>query len=272
MTVYSYPGSFRIGVARHATASAYGTHDGAVEPKLQLVVLLSGHQRFLLDHVGFDLDARRAPAALMLRIARRVALRYDFSAGSPLVKVALAMPVDWLHQVGRDASALLPRREKDLAWAAWRPERVLCRLAGALAAEPDDLPRMALGLELLEAALAELARGAPRETAPVEAVRRYVHRHAGRAPSAEEVARACGIGLRTLERLMMKTEGRSLGTFLRDLRLDAAVEALHERQVTVAEAAWIAGYSSAANFATELRRSRGVSPGALRAAGAPRQA
>lgn len=268
MAVYRYPGEFRVGVLNAPVQEVAVAGVQQVEPKFQLLVLLHGHQCFELAGQRVELDARTRAAAVFMCIARPTTLRFLLNRGHPLTKIALAMPVDWLAQVGRESKALRDLAT-DVSWRRWRPGSRMTGLAAALVAETAELPRMALGLELLETALADIGRGKARRDAEAEidAVRRYVRRHAGSAPGAAEVARACGLGLRSLERLVARVEGRPLGAFLRDLRLDAASEALRQGGTSVAEAAWIAGYSSPANFATALRRVRGISPRDLRREG-----
>jgi AraC-like DNA-binding protein len=81
---------------------------------------------------------------------------------------------------------------------------------------------------------------------------------------AEIAARAC-VSVNTLQRHFRAMWGTTVAQYLRDGRLARARLALERDGVSVMQAAELAGYNSAANFATAFRRRFGVSPGQVRA-------
>ncbi|NPD14803.1 helix-turn-helix transcriptional regulator [Xinfangfangia sp. D13-10-4-6] len=88
------------------------------------------------------------------------------------------------------------------------------------------------------------------------------------ALAPETLARACGLGLRSLQRLCRRQLDCSPGEFIRAQRLDAAFTALSRGAVNVAQAAHLAGYSSPANFSTAFKRTFGVTPARAQERGA----
>jgi AraC-like DNA-binding protein len=56
------------------------------------------------------------------------------------------------------------------------------------------------------------------------------------------------------------SENQSIFEYVRTLRLERAFAALRSGEVTVQEASAIAGYSTAANFATAFRRQFATTP------------
>ncbi|MBZ9557448.1 MULTISPECIES: AraC family transcriptional regulator [unclassified Modicisalibacter] len=82
--------------------------------------------------------------------------------------------------------------------------------------------------------------------------------------SQEDVARHVGMSLSSLQRRFRACYGESLGRFLRRRRLETGLAALRNEGVSVEAAAILAGYSSAANFATAFKREFGARPGDLR--------
>lgn len=66
--------------------------------------------------------------------------------------------------------------------------------------------------------------------------------------------------MKQLQRLFRVSEGCSVFEYVRVKRLEAALAALSAGATTVKEASLIAGYSSAANFATAFRRQFGMTP------------
>ena len=83
--------------------------------------------------------------------------------------------------------------------------------------------------------------------------------------SVETIAREAGISASGLQRLFRAAENRSVFDYVRNLRLERAFAALGSGDATVQEASAIAGYTSAANFATAFRRRFGIVPTAVRA-------
>lgn len=85
--------------------------------------------------------------------------------------------------------------------------------------------------------------------------------------SVEAIAREAGISASGLQRLFRATENHSVFDYVRRVRLERAHAALQRGDVTVQEASGIAGYTSAANFATAFRRHFGIVPTAVRGRG-----
>ncbi|HEV7247042.1 MAG TPA: AraC family transcriptional regulator [Shinella sp.] len=92
----------------------------------------------------------------------------------------------------------------------------------------------------------------------------FIEAHGGEALSVETIAREAGISASGLQRLFRAAEGRSVFDYVRNLRLERAFAALGRGDVTVQEASALAGYTSAANFATAFRRRFGLVPTAAR--------
>ena len=83
--------------------------------------------------------------------------------------------------------------------------------------------------------------------------------------SIAELARRAGLSRRSFNIRFRAAFGMSAIDYIRVSRLDAAREALVYRRYSVAEAAYHAGYSSPANFATAFRRQFGFAPSRYRA-------
>jgi AraC-like DNA-binding protein len=82
---------------------------------------------------------------------------------------------------------------------------------------------------------------------------------------AGRAAREGGVSVNTLQRLFRAMHGTTVFEHLRAMKLQRAREALERDGVPVSEAAYRAGYTSAANFTTAFKRRFGVSPKNLRA-------
>jgi AraC-like DNA-binding protein len=79
------------------------------------------------------------------------------------------------------------------------------------------------------------------------------------------IARNAGMSVNTLQRIFRMVHNTTVFDYVRARKLHRAREALERDGASVAEAAYIAGYASAANFATAFRRFFGTSPKNFRA-------
>lgn len=82
----------------------------------------------------------------------------------------------------------------------------------------------------------------------------------GQALSIENIAHEVGISHSGLQRLFKRTEGCSVFEYVRAARLDRARVLLRQGGMNVQEVSVVAGYNSAANFATAFKRKFGLSP------------
>lgn len=89
--------------------------------------------------------------------------------------------------------------------------------------------------------------------------------HQGEA-SAEQIAHALGVSRKTLYR-RLKAEGTTYADVLEDLRARLSRHYLHERRMSVNEAAYMLGFSDASAFSRAHMRWTGQRPGQLRTSG-----
>jgi AraC-like DNA-binding protein len=78
--------------------------------------------------------------------------------------------------------------------------------------------------------------------------------------TVETIASEAGISARSLQRLFRIAFECNVFDHVRRRRMEAAIHALSRDHVSVAQAAYIAGYGNAANFATAFRRLYGLTP------------
>jgi len=83
--------------------------------------------------------------------------------------------------------------------------------------------------------------------------------------SLDDIARHAGLNANSLQKQFRALYGTTVFDFIRQTRLQRARQALERDGLTVGQAALMAGYTSAANFATAYRRCFGISPKQSRA-------
>ena len=108
----------------------------------------------------------------------------------------------------------------------------------------------------------------PRDTSVVAAVRRSLWQFLpGGHPDLWRIASQMGISERSLQRRLGE-EGTSFSRILDDLRRDLSEELLVDRKLSVAQVAFLLGYSEPSAFQRAFRRWRGISPRRFCAGGA----
>ncbi|MCC6876380.1 MAG: AraC family transcriptional regulator [Sandaracinaceae bacterium] len=96
----------------------------------------------------------------------------------------------------------------------------------------------------------------------IEAIR------AQREPSVQSVARTLATSVRTLQR-NLRDEGSSFASLLDDARAATARAYLHDPALSLAEIAWLLGFSDQSTFSRAFKRWTGATPGAFRASPEP---
>ncbi|MFC3216921.1 helix-turn-helix transcriptional regulator [Comamonas sp. JC664] len=104
------------------------------------------------------------------------------------------------------------------------------------------------------------ARLLPREHQRLRELHAFLASGQADALSMDAIARQAGVNASTLQRQFRSVYGTTVFEFLRECRLQRARQALERDGITVGQAALLAGYTSAANFATAYRRRFGLAP------------
>lgn len=250
-----------------------------IDEGLRIVLLLEGEVdvSYGRQRVALSCGCGGASAALVA-VAEPEQLTRRARRGAYSRRVNLNLGLGWLAQAGAAPGALEDFMGRHLAMRRWdlspRAVAIAERIVHPPRLEPllQNIYLESRALELAGEALAGLDRhpGALPSTA-AGALRPREHQrlrelHAflasGRADglSLDEIARHAGVNANTLQRQFRAVYGTTVFDHLRECRLLRARHALEHDGVTVGQAATVAGYTSAANFATAYRRRFGHPP------------
>lgn len=203
--------------------------------------------------------------------------------GMHVRKVNVSLPFDWLDGEGLEdisGHSLVRALVRDhLSSARFRPSARLVALCeqvlrpsvhGALLSTLHLESRV---LEIAAEALAILGQDVPSAEAPpllpreqrrMWEVHDFLEARLDADFTLEDVARAAGMSANRLQRLFRSAFGMTVFDYVRRRKLERARKMLEEEGVSVSEAAYRAGYTSSANFATAFRRAFGMSPKEVR--------
>ncbi|MGE0799680.1 MAG: helix-turn-helix transcriptional regulator [Lautropia sp.] len=193
-------------------------------------------------------------------------------------RVNLNLGLGWLEQAGAAQGALGEFLRRHLAMRRWQVSPRAVAIAEQIVNPPQLEPLLqniyleSRALELAGEALATLhqhpgappsaATGAlrPREHQRLRELRAFLASGQADDLSLDEIAHHAGTNANTLQRHFRAVYGTTVFDHLRECRLMRARHALEHDGVTVGQAAMVAGYTSAANFATAYRRRFGHTP------------
>lgn len=222
---------------------------------------------------------RWIPSATLFHQQERELFRRRAAIGDRVRKLTIKIFPEWLESgdIFGDASAQGLKRftSTRLAARSWSPSASLLALAMQAIRPPSFEPYLArlymesrtLGIvaeafSLLAGMPSTPASGARLSAAENKHLRRAEEllNNSRVAPSLEELAAEVGVSVNTLQRLFHAAYGTTVFHYIRRLKLEQARTALENEGVTIAQAAYLAGYTSPANFATAFKRQYGFSP------------
>ena len=253
-------------------------------PHINFILFLEGGNDVGFDehrfHLGTGPDA--AAQGVTIALGRPTQFSRQARRGQRIRKVSVSLTPDWFEAGGFDSHEALHELidlERDtFMLRQWQPSPRLLALAEQVLAPqqaPDLLQRLYLesrALEIANEALSLLARQSPRagrglrpqEMARIRRTLELLHSDSADGWSLERIAREVGTNASTLQRHFQAAQGVSLFEYQRRRKLQQAREALERQGVSVGQAAWLAGYSSAANFSTAFKRAFGLTPKQVR--------
>ncbi|GAB2814545.1 AraC family transcriptional regulator [Comamonas piscis] len=260
------------------------TAQAEIAAGLRLVVLLEGRidvsyglTRVALSHAG------AGGTAALVSVAERERFERRARSGVYSRRVSLGLSPAWLAQAGGGDGAAWPDLQRfmqeHLATRRWQLSPRAAVIAEQIVHPPGLAPLLqhmyleSHALELLGEALATLgnrdavapgvaaAAGLlPREHQRLRELHAFLASGQADALSMDAIARQAGVNASTLQRQFRSVYGTTVFEFLRECRLQRARQALERDGITVGQAALLAGYTSAANFATAYRRRFGLAP------------
>lgn len=285
-------GDFRLvrlrpGLTMHCS-DAVELHDlstqGLQSPCVTVHVFLHGRVDARLGGMAVqDPGGDGTAEAVILANAEPALFERRSRRGMHMRKVNVSLDPEWVEATGRElfashrqANRLLSR---PLSRLALPPSQALLATAGQILHPPRlngllrQLYTESRALDLITEAFAILSRmegdEAKLETHLSALDRRRLATAEGILAGGGELtlaslAQEIGSSPGTLQRLFRQVHGTTVFEFARRQALQRARTALEQQGVSIAQAAYIAGYSSTANFATAFKRSFGVSPSEVR--------
>lgn len=257
-----------------------------IDEGVRIVLLLEGavdvsygSQRVALS------NARGGASAMMVAVAEPEQFTRRAHRGHYSRRVSLGLGWNWLMQAmgtegGVPAGAVGGFMRRHLATQRWEVSPRAVAIAEQIVRPPQLEPLLqniyleSRALELVSEALSTLyhhpsappppavapAALRPREHQRLRELHAFLATGEADGLSLDDIARHAGVNANTLQRQFRVVYGTTVFDYLRECRLLRARQALERDGLTVGQAAMVAGYTSAANFATAYKRRFGLAP------------
>ncbi|MFT3736642.1 MAG: AraC family transcriptional regulator [Rhodocyclaceae bacterium] len=264
--------------------------EATLQAGLNLIVLVAGEAQARFGSQPVSLGGTGQPDGALVALAGPEQFVRHSRRGRHERKVVLTMSPEWLAASGLDAGGgaadgLAAFRQRHLAVHHWRPstravaiaQQMIYPPAFSSAGQGNPLHKLYLesrALELITESFADLfaapanADGiTPRMRARIADLCEWLDASLQEGTADEldlaAIARHAGLNASSLQQQFRAVQGLSIVAWLRGRRLDTARAALERDGLSVAQAAELAGYGSAANFATAFRKRFGHCPSAV---------
>ncbi|THU03684.1 helix-turn-helix transcriptional regulator [Lampropedia puyangensis] len=264
-----------------ATDLVNGATESEITPSIKLVFLCDGCSEVAYANNTLCLEA--TAEAHIIAIAKPDRFHREWRNGRRERKVSLTIPWHWLHtnlDFGPAAyDAIWTFAQSHGGHLRWAIPASLMEQANALfesqywGAHTRQLQEQAVATQLSLGALSHIAHQAlatvahpPAHAIPTREARmlQRIHQllHSGQADGLPlpMILRKAGTSSSRIQQRFQQVHGMTITAYLRRLRLQKAYCALRSESISIMDAATLAGYHSAENFATAFKREFGLSP------------
>lgn len=274
-------GQLRPGLMLHC-ADVCDLHDLTIRceeqgESLHLALVLDGEVdvSFGSRRIGLGSgDAGRRPRAACVALAEPELFVRRAWRGKRERKVSITFSREWLAGADPEGDAgCAALFDRHLAVKQWTPTPRAVALAEQLIRPPDYSPALqslyleSRAIELVVESMRHLLEIAPapptlqaRQRRRIEDVRELLDSGATEDMTLAEIARQAGTNVSSLQQQFRAAHGMTIFDYLRRGRLLRARHALEREGCSIVDAACLAGYTSAANFATAFKRQFGITP------------
>lgn len=253
-----------------------------LQPAITISLILKGRVEGTIAGQPFVLDAQDGPCGYIWSMNEPASWTRAIRKDMHVRKVNISVDRNWLlgemERAGPqdDLCAYLQGlMHGPLEVQHWAPSHRALSLAEQIL-QPDEgfaiLEQIHLesrALELLCEAFVALSGAGPVSDAPdqsarAQMIRDFIEDRLEENLNLAGIARELGMAVNSMQRIFKATYDMTVMDYIRERRLEIAKEAMICDGLTIGQAAFKAGYKSAANFATAFKRVYGVSPSSIR--------
>ena len=239
-------------------------------PGLTLGVLLQGELQFALDGQAFRIYAKQQqPVQFAYRLASHTLFRKTIIGGQQVRKVIITIPENSLAKLGPLPTPLkahaCPLQRLSPAKISELGEQILATATPAKS--HPNIMQDALGLEFIAHCLRSLtcpaAVGQNQQALRIRQRLNALIQHSQEDLTLAELAQFFNMSVSKMQRLFKAEYQQTINDYIRQTRLEHAHYAMLEHNLSIGEAAYLAGYRHTSNFTAAYKKQFGVTPGSL---------
>lgn len=273
----SYQSGFRIHTTDIIEVRDYEV-TAILQPAITIIIMLTGTITFDRDGEKTVLDALEGPTGYFMSRTKPMIWKRHIRKDQLIRKVVVTMDHSFVTKdldIDVDA-AQWQKIIADTSPKKWQPSSRILSIAERLIRPTEENP-LVRNLSQQTAAL-EIMTDALQHILPIQhkddlasnniskavRIKSYVDQHITEDMCMDKLADALGTSVNSLQRYFKAEYGRPLMGYIRERKLIMAHEAMERDNLTIAQAAHLAGYNSAANFSTAYKKAFGFSPSLIK--------
>lgn len=273
-----YHSSLHIHISDNIEVENYSV-EAIVKPSLTISIILEGHVEGKIGGQPFSFSASPSPVGYLWSIPENLPWSRDIKKNTHVRKVIITVAHDWLIDQLSDGNesdqVLYNFINSPMQIHEWALSKRVIALAEQLINPPQGssfLTRLFMEGRALEIITKALEHTLGKEqTGPAEGgqnkaqqIRSHIEDNINSTLCLKTIAHDLGGSINGLQRQFKTAFGMTIMDYIRERRLIQAREAMEQDGITIAQAAYLAGYNSPANFSTAFKRAFGISPSDLK--------
>ncbi|WP_020410148.1 helix-turn-helix domain-containing protein [Hahella ganghwensis] len=244
-------------------------------PGLTVSIILGGEIEFWLNsrHQYIHTETRPKTYGFAIAAQEPYQIRRCLRQGRYLRKVNISVDQGWLERQFGDC--LLSQKEVSCLFTEphrywqWQASARLAELSEQILYPQPTTPLLqnlfveSRALDILGSAIAQIVDQSYRGPGcgRVESAKEYIDANLQSIVSLDDVATQAGMSVSTLQRQFKQRYGQTVVNYMRQRKLELARTALNREELSIGEAAFLAGYRHTSNFVTAYKRAYGHTPG-----------
>lgn len=249
-----------------------------LQPAITIIIMLTGAITFDRDDEETVLNANQGPVGYFMSRTHPIIWKRHIRKDQLIRKVVVTMDHSFVTK-DLDIDVEAAQWQKiiaDTSPKTWQPSSRILSIAERLIRPTEENP-LVRNLAQQTAAL-EIMTDALQHILPIQhngnltsgniskavRIKSYVDQHIHEDMCMDKLATALGSSVNSLQRYFKAEYGRPLMGYIRERKLIMAHEAMERDNLTIGQAAYLAGYNSAANFSTAYKKTFGFSPSLLK--------
>lgn len=272
--------TLRSGLILH-TANIHNLHrvitQATLRPSIKLAIVVDGQADISFDEQHFLLGNTpntQGNTASLISLTRPTLFERRGSTQAYEKTVSISFSRDWvLESLPGAPKQLLDFIDQHLSAHLWQPSKKALAIAQQILATPSALFGMhqlfleSRCIELISEALFSLLRLTPPCTGQTISIdqrlmqaKLLLDSHQLTDLSSQDIAQHIGMSTSSLQRHFRRSFNLSVTQYQRQQRLKHALHSLQKDQISISQAAELAGYSTTGNFSTAVKKEFGVTP------------